>query len=99
MASRAEAENYCRDLVRDADRDRYLASLFAPDETRPHVQALYGFNVELPPFDELQPSAENLATLTATLQIEGVRLVAATGRVEEALALISPIFPTGMDVS
>jgi 15-cis-phytoene synthase len=47
MASRAEAENYCRDLVREADRDRYLASLFAPDETRPHVQALYGFNVEL----------------------------------------------------
>jgi 15-cis-phytoene synthase len=47
MASRTDAETYCRDLVREADRDRYLASLFAPDETRPHVQALYGFNIEL----------------------------------------------------
>lgn len=47
MVARADAQSYCRDLVREADRDRYLASLFAPDETRPHVQALYGFNVEL----------------------------------------------------
>ena len=45
--ARDDAEAYCRDLVRGADRDRYLASLFAPDETRPHVQALYGFNIEL----------------------------------------------------
>jgi 15-cis-phytoene synthase len=47
MAARGDAQDYCRDLVREADRDRYLASLFAPDETRPHVQALYGFNIEL----------------------------------------------------
>jgi phytoene synthase len=46
-AGREEAEQYCRQLVREADRDRYLASLFAPDETRAHVQALYAFNVEL----------------------------------------------------
>lgn len=45
--TREDAEAYCRDLVREADRDRYLASLFAPDETRPHVQAIYGFNIEL----------------------------------------------------
>lgn len=45
--TREDAEAYCRNLVREADRDRYLASLFAPDETRPHVQALYSFNIEL----------------------------------------------------
>jgi 15-cis-phytoene synthase len=45
--TREDAARYCQDLVREADRDRYLASLFAPDETRAHVQALYGFNIEL----------------------------------------------------
>lgn len=45
--TREEAEEYCRRLVREADRDRYLASLFAPDHVRAHVQALYAFNVEL----------------------------------------------------
>lgn len=45
--TREEAESYCRNLLREADRDRYLASLFAPDETRPHVQAIYSFNIEL----------------------------------------------------
>jgi phytoene synthase len=34
-------------LVRAGDRDRYLASLFAPDDMRPHLHALYAFNVEL----------------------------------------------------
>jgi phytoene synthase len=45
--TRGDAEAYCRDLVRTADRDRYLASLFAPDETRSHIQAIYAFNIEL----------------------------------------------------
>jgi 15-cis-phytoene synthase len=45
--TRQEAESYCQSLVREADRDRYLASLFAPDDTRPFVQAIYGFNIEL----------------------------------------------------
>ena len=45
--TREDAEAYCRELVREADRDRYLASLFAPDATRPHVQAIYAFNIEL----------------------------------------------------
>jgi phytoene synthase len=45
--TREDSEAYCRDLVREADRDRYLASLFAPDDTRPHIQAIYAFNIEL----------------------------------------------------
>ncbi len=37
----------CMDLVRMYDRDRYIATLFAPDELRPHLFALYGFGVEV----------------------------------------------------
>ena len=42
-------ENYqhCETLVREADRDRYLASLFAPAERRPHLHALYAFDIEI----------------------------------------------------
>lgn len=36
-----------RDLVRQADKDRYLATLFAPEPARRHLFALYAFNVEI----------------------------------------------------
>jgi 15-cis-phytoene synthase len=39
--------DYCHDLVRSADKDRYLSSLFAPDEKRPQLLALYAFNIEI----------------------------------------------------
>jgi phytoene synthase len=39
--------DHCHDLVRLGDRDRYLASLFAPDHLRPQLLALYAFNVEI----------------------------------------------------
>ena len=39
--------DYCHDLVRTGDKDRYLASLFAPDQLRPHLLALYAFNIEI----------------------------------------------------
>ena len=35
------------EIVRVHDRDRYLSSLFAPDEKRPHLLALYAFNAEV----------------------------------------------------
>ncbi len=38
---------YCQQLVRDKDKDRYLASLFAPEDKRKHLMALYAFNVEV----------------------------------------------------
>ncbi len=38
---------YCERLVRDADKDRYLACLFAPADKRPALFALYAFNVEI----------------------------------------------------
>ncbi|MFN0194903.1 MAG: phytoene/squalene synthase family protein [Aestuariivirga sp.] len=39
--------DHCLDLVRDADKDRYLASLFAPSNLQPHLHALYAFNIEI----------------------------------------------------
>lgn len=47
------ARQHCHDLVRDQDKDRYLAALFAPDETRGDVLALYAFNIELARIREL----------------------------------------------
>ena len=34
-------------LVRRSNWDRYVASLFAPDEARPHLLALYAFDAEI----------------------------------------------------
>ncbi len=42
-----DAFRYCETLVREADKDRYLASLFAPAERRAGLHALYAFNTEL----------------------------------------------------
>jgi phytoene synthase len=38
---------HCEALVREHDRDRYLASLFAPADRRPHLHALYAFDIEV----------------------------------------------------
>ncbi|WP_374544637.1 phytoene/squalene synthase family protein [Rhodoblastus sp.] len=42
------AEHYtlCGAALRESDRDRWLACLFAPDAARPHLFALYAFNAE-----------------------------------------------------
>jgi phytoene synthase len=42
-----DAFAYCAELVRQADRDRFLASLFAPAAHRGALHALYAFNVEV----------------------------------------------------
>ena len=39
--------DHCTALVREGDRDRYLATLFAPAEHRGALFALYAFNVEI----------------------------------------------------
>jgi 15-cis-phytoene synthase len=38
---------HCAGLVRTHHRDRYIASLFAPDDKRPHILALYAFDAEI----------------------------------------------------
>jgi 15-cis-phytoene synthase len=42
-----DAFAHCEALVRAADRDRFLATLFAPAEHRDALFALYAFNVEI----------------------------------------------------
>jgi 15-cis-phytoene synthase len=41
-----DAYRHCESLVREADKDRFVATLFAPADRRPHLFALYAFNVE-----------------------------------------------------
>jgi 15-cis-phytoene synthase len=38
---------YCQGLVREGDKNRFLADLFAPAEARPHLHALQAFNFEI----------------------------------------------------
>ncbi len=47
MSIQAGATAYCRDIVHRHDKDRYLASLFVPEDKRPHLWALYAFNYEI----------------------------------------------------
>ena len=42
-----DAFAYCADLVRATDRDRFIATLFAPAERRGALDALYAFNSEV----------------------------------------------------
>jgi phytoene synthase len=45
-ANMSNAAKHCEDLVRDADKDRFLATLFAPAQTRADLFALYAFDIE-----------------------------------------------------
>jgi phytoene synthase len=38
---------YCENLVREADKDRFLATLFAPDKARRPLFALYAFSIDV----------------------------------------------------
>lgn len=39
--------SYCLDLIKNGDKDRYLSVLFAPQEKRGGLAALYAFNLEI----------------------------------------------------
>ena len=43
----AGAYAHCEALLRDHDKDRYLANLFLPASARPHVAALHAFSLEV----------------------------------------------------
>jgi 15-cis-phytoene synthase len=49
----ADAFAYCENLVRAGDKDRWLATLFAPAGRRAHLHALYAFNLEIARVREL----------------------------------------------
>jgi phytoene synthase len=42
-----DAFSYCAELVRSTDRDRFIATLFAPVQRRAGLHALYAFNLEV----------------------------------------------------
>lgn len=48
-----DAFAHCEDLVRTGDKDRFLATLFAPERYRRPLHALYAFNMELARVREL----------------------------------------------
>ena len=43
----AEAYAHVDEMVRRLDKDRYLAALWAPQDKRPHLLALYAFSAEI----------------------------------------------------
>src|SRR3977135_3916679 len=48
-----DAFDHCEALVRTADKDRFLATLFAPARCRRALFALYAFNIEVARVREL----------------------------------------------
>ena len=51
--SRTKAYAQCFDIVREGDRDLWLASLFWPAEARPHAHAILAFGLEIARVREL----------------------------------------------
>ncbi|MDI4662774.1 squalene/phytoene synthase family protein [Xanthobacter autotrophicus] len=47
IATLDAAYAYCAEQVRAQDRDRFLAALFAPEDKRRHLLALYAFNLDV----------------------------------------------------
>src|SRR5215218_8756943 len=43
----ADSFDHCEELVREGDKDRFLATLFAPQKYRRALHALYAFNLEI----------------------------------------------------
>jgi 15-cis-phytoene synthase len=52
-----DAFSYCAELVRTADRDRFLATLFAPAGCRDALHALYAFDIEVARVSDLAREA------------------------------------------
>ena len=42
-----DAFDHCQEMVREGDKDRFLATLFAPEKYRRALHALYAFNLEV----------------------------------------------------
>jgi phytoene synthase len=76
-----DAFAYCAELVRQADRDRFLAALFAPAQARDALAALYAFNIEIARVRDV--AREPLA---GEIRLQWWSEVLAGGRGEEARA-------------
>jgi 15-cis-phytoene synthase len=74
--ARAAAYAYCDSLLRERDPDRWLASLFAPAEARPHLHALGAFSCEIARLRDVvrEPAAGEIRLQWWREAIEGRRL-------------------------
>jgi 15-cis-phytoene synthase len=72
---------YCAELVRTADRDRFIASLFAPAERRGALHALYAFNSEVARVRDVAHAA-----LPGEIRLQWWSEVINGGRADEARA-------------
>jgi phytoene synthase len=76
-----EAFAHCEDLVRRADKDRFLATLFAPVQHRPALHALYAFDLEV-----TRIPAMARQTIAGEMRLQWWREVLEAQRVDEARA-------------
>jgi phytoene synthase len=76
-----DAFAHCAELVRTADRDRFLSALFAPAEHRAALHALYAFNVEVARVREVAREP-----LPGEIRLQWWSEVVNGGRAEEAAA-------------
>lgn len=76
-----DCSRYCAALVREGDRDRYLAALFAPVEKRDSLFALYAFDVEISRVRELAREP-----MPAEIRLQWWREVVMGERASEAAA-------------
>jgi 15-cis-phytoene synthase len=76
-----DAFAYCADLVRATDRDRFIATLFAPAERRGALHALYAFNSEVARVREVAREP-----LPGEIRLQWWNEVVSGGRGEEARA-------------
>ena len=77
----ADAGVYCEQLVREADKDRFLATLFAPAAQRPALFALYAFNAEIARVRDVAREP-----MPGEIRLQWWREVVEGGRSEEARA-------------
>jgi 15-cis-phytoene synthase len=71
----SDAFAYCTERVREGDKDRYLAALFAPPERRPLLHALYAADLEIAavPVRAREPMAGELRLQWWREVVEGAR--------------------------
>jgi len=85
-----DASAHCEDLVRQADKDRFLAMLFAPATRRPGLFALYAFNTEI-----ARVRSVAREPMPGEIRLQWWREVIDGGRAEEARA--HPVAASLMD--
>jgi phytoene synthase len=89
---------YCENLLRAGDKDRWLASLFAPADRRPYLHALYAFNLEVARVRELarEPMAGEIRLQWWREAIAGTRAGEAAAN-PVAAALLETIGRCGLE--